>query len=50
MLKKGTNEMVVPMEELCHGFETVKGFSYLGDKVNAGQGCQTAVMARAKVG
>jgi len=30
--KKRNDEMVVPVEELCDGIETVKGFSYLGDK------------------
>jgi len=27
--------MVEPVEELCDRVETVKGFSYLGDKANA---------------
>jgi len=39
--------MVQPVEELCDGIETVKGFSYLGD---ASGGCEAAVTARARVG
>ena len=38
------------VEELCEEVETVRGFCYLGDRVNAGGGCEAAVTARARVG
>ena len=38
------------VEELCEEVETVRGFCYLGDRVNAGSGCETAVTARARIG
>ena len=31
------------MEVLCHEVETVKRFCYLGDRLNASGGCETAV-------
>ena len=34
------------MEVLCAEVETVKGFCYLGDRLNASGGCETAVTAR----
>ena len=33
-------------EKLCGGVETVSKFTYLGDKLNATGGCETAVTAR----
>ena len=33
---------------LCEEVETVRGFCYLGDRVNAGSGCEAAVTARAR--
>ena len=30
--------------------ETVRGFCYLGNKVNASGGCEAAVTARARIG
>ena len=38
------------MRELCEEMETVRGFCYLGDRVNAGGGCEAAVTARARTG
>ena len=38
------------MEGLCDEVETVKGFCYLGDKMNASGGCETAVTARVRIG
>ena len=36
-----------PVEVLCDEVETVKGFCYLGDRLNAsGGGCETAVTSR----
>ena len=37
-------------EKLCDGVETVKGFCYLGDRLNASGGCEAAVTARARIG
>ena len=39
-----------PMEVLCDEVETVKGFCYLGDRLNANGGCETAVTARVRIG
>ena len=38
------------LEELCEEVETVRGFGYLGDRVNAGSGCEAAATARARIG
>ena len=35
---------------LCDEVETVKGFCYLGDRLNASGGCETAVTARVRIG
>ena len=37
------------VEELCEEVETVRRFCYLGDRVNAGSGCEAAVIARARI-
>ena len=37
-------------EEMSGGVERVEGFVYLGDKLNAGGGCMSAVTARVRVG
>ena len=42
--------LVEPVEELCEEVETVRGFCYLGDRVNASGGCGAAVTARARIG
>ena len=33
-------------QELCDKVETVSEFTYLGDRVSVGGGCETAVTAR----
>ena len=43
----GTEEQV---EVLCDDVETVKGFCYLGDRLNASGGCETAVTSRVRIG
>ena len=43
----GTEE---PVEVLCDEVETVKGFCYLGDRLNASGGCETAVTSTVKIG
>ena len=43
----GTEE---PVEVLCDEVETVKGFCYLGDRLNASGGCETAVTSRVRIG
>ena len=39
-----------PVEVLCEELETVKGFRYLEDRLNAGGGCKTAATARVRIG
>ena len=39
-----------PVEELCEEVESVRGFCYLGDRVNASGGCEAAVTARVRIG
>ena len=39
-----------PVEVLCDEVETVKGFCYLEDRLNASDGCETAVTARVRIG
>ena len=43
----GTEE---PVEILCDEVKTVKRFCYLGDKLNASGGCETAVTSRVRIG
>ena len=38
------------IEEMCNDVETVNGFCYLGDRINAGGGCEAAVTARVTIG
>ena len=38
------------MESFYDGVEMVKGFCYLGDRLNASGGCEMAVTARARLG
>ena len=47
--KKQANGLVGPVEELGEEVETVKGFCYLGDRVNASGGCEAAVTARVRI-
>ena len=35
-------------EKLCDEVETVREFTYVGDMVSAGGGCETAVTARTR--
>ena len=39
-----------PVEVLCDEVETVKGFCYLGERLNAGGGCEAAATARVRIG
>ena len=52
--KKQADGSMNSVEELCEEVETVRGFCYLGDRlgnrVNAGGGCEAAVTARARIG
>ena len=43
-------EPVKQEETLCDEMETVREFTYLGDKVSAGGGCEAAVTARTRYG
>ena len=43
----GTEE---PVEVLCDEVEAVKGFCYLGDRLNTSGGCETAVTLRVGFG
>ena len=45
---KGILEAVEQEEKLCDGVETELEFTYLGDSVNAGGGCEAAVIARTR--
>ena len=38
------------IEKLCDEVETVNGFCYLGDRLNASGGCEAAVTARVGIG
>ena len=37
-------------EVMCNEVEIVKGFCYLGNKLNASGGCEAAVTAKTRVG
>ena len=39
---------VEPMKVLCDKVETVKKFCYVGDRLNASGGCETAVTSRVR--
>ena len=43
-------ELVEQEERLCDEVETVKEFTYLGDRVSVGGGCEAAVTARKRYG
>ena len=47
---KGILEVVEQEEKLCDEVETVMEFTYLGDRMNAGGGCEAAVTARTRCG
>ena len=38
------------IEKLCDEVETVNGFYYLGDRLNANGGCEAEVTARVRIG
>ena len=40
----------VQQEMMCDEMETVKGFCYRDDRLNASGGCETAVTARTRLG
>ena len=42
--------MAVEQEEKLCEVETVREFTYLGDRVNAGRGCEAAVTTRTRCG
>ena len=50
--KKQADGLVEPVEEFYEEVEMVRGFCYLGDRVNASGGCtcEAAVTARARIG
>ena len=48
--KKQADGFMDSVEELCEEVEMVSGFCYLGDRVNAGGGCEAALTARARIG
>ena len=37
------------IEKLCDEVETVNGFCYLENRLNAGGGCETAVTAKVRI-
>ena len=45
--KKRADGSMNSVEELCEEVETVRGFGYVGDRMNAGSGCEAA---RARIG
>ena len=48
--KKQVDGLMELVEELCEEVETVRGFFYLGNRVNESSGCEAAVTARARIG
>ena len=48
--KRTVESIAEPTEELGGGVETVDGFCYLGDRLNASGGCEVAVTARTRLG
>ena len=38
------------IEKICAEVETVNGFCYLGDRLNASGGCKAAVTTRVRIG
>ena len=38
------------IEKMCNDVETVNGFCYLGDRLNASGGCEAAVTAKVRIG
>ena len=48
--EKGVGGVVEQREKLCDEVESVKEFTYLGDKVSVDGGCEAAVTARVRFG
>ena len=48
--KRVVNKLKKPVERPCDGVETVTKFSYLGDRLNATGGCETAVTTETRIG
>ena len=48
--KKQVDGLVEPVKELLEEVETVRGFCYLEDRVNASVGCKAVVTARVSIG
>ena len=48
--QKQANGCMDSVEELCEEVEMVRGFCYLGYRVNASGGCEATVAARARIG
>ena len=46
-VRKGMRDSI---EKLCDEVDTVNGFCYLGDRLNASGGCEAAVTARVRIG
>ena len=46
-IMEGTGDLI---EKLCNEVETVNGFCYLVDRLNASGGCEAAVTARVRIG
>ena len=40
----------VQQEVMCDEVETVKGFCYLGNRLNTSRGCEATVTARSRLG
>ena len=49
-MKISLEHVMDSVEGLCEEVETVRGFCYLVQRVNAGGGCEAAVTARARIG
>ena len=47
---RGILEAVEQEEELCDEVKTESEFTYFGDRVSAGGGCESAVTARTRCG
>ena len=49
-MSKNIREAVKKEENLCNEVETVREFSYLGDRLSTGGGCEAALTARTRCG
>ena len=48
--KKQVDGLVESAEDLYEEVETVRGFCYLGDRVNASGGCEAGVTGKVRIG